>query len=149
MTSTVALPLLDALRASAATGKQPAAVEQSTQIAEEFVAAALDEYRHIEALDRVPDEASFVFDRQTAVLLRQMFADWATHAEALLDRLGPNDSAGAEVKGVDELSRALGRTRAMLSVTLEDLDRAAEQLRTGKTHSLEEVRREVRSGSLR
>lgn len=131
------LPLLETLRSPHGNGgTKPDSIRQA-EIAAKFVAAALDEYRHLDALDHRDEDEPF--DRQTALMLRERFDVWATYAEALLDRVGPS------VRGTSELLDAVGRTRAMLSVTLEDLDHAEEQIRRGETVSLEEVRRELRA----
>lgn len=151
MTSAIALPLFDVLRSAADAGAvdKSGAVGRMTIVAEHFVSAALDEYRHIRALDEVPDGLPYVFDRQVAILLRHMYDQWATHAEALLKRIVKVQTPDRPVKGAEELNLAIGRTRAMLTVTLDSLDRAEEQFRNGQTYSLEEVRRELRASAQR
>jgi len=151
MTSAIALPLFDVLKSSCAAsapsdGGAADAAARMSLVAEHFVAAALDEYRHIKALDEVPEPEAprYVFDRQVAILLRHMYDQWATYAESLLARIRSVQSS-RPVKGLGELNEAIGRTRAMLSVTLEDLHRAEEQFRNGQTISLEEVRRDLRA----
>lgn len=86
-------------------------------------------------------------NRPAALAMRGLYEQWSTQAEELLGRLrqlGLRNFAGADFEC---LATAVGRTRAMMSVTLESLDRADEQIRTGQTFTLEEVRRELRAAA--
>lgn len=149
MASTIDLPLFDVLRSSASRRARHTGLdadERFLSIVEQFVAAALAEYRHIDFLDRsARSHAEDPFDRQTAALLRQRYDRWAADAEALLERITP----AMRVPGVRDLEDAVGRTRAMLSVSLDAIDRAAEQVKRGESIPLAEVRRELRDGPQR
>jgi len=85
--------------------------------------------------------------RPAAVAVRDLYEQWSAQADDLLRRLqqlGLQDLVGADFEC---LATAVARTQAMLSVTLESLDRADEQIRTGQTFTLEEVRRELRAAA--
>jgi hypothetical protein len=149
MASTIDLPLFDSLRSSASRHPQVSqadADERFRVIAEQFVSAALDEYRHIDLLDRSARPTfEDPFDRQTAILLRERYDRWATDAEALYDRVVAVRGEGQVIAGLKDLNDAIGRTRAMLSVTLESIDIAKEQIRRGECIPLAEVRRAIRA----
>ncbi len=107
---------------------------------------SLDEYGHIRSVDEMPPHPTDPAERQMFVLMRRAYADWASDAEAVLARVASLKD-GAPIEGRTALEDAVGRTRAMLSVSLEDLDQAEEQIRNGQTVTLEEVRRELRAAS--
>jgi hypothetical protein len=145
MTAASAIPLLDLLRASAARGGNRAK-KQLSDIAARLVASAMDDYRHVDGLDRgMASEDPQAFDRDAAVVIRRLYDEWASQAETLLDRVLPLERSGVSIAGASELADAVGRTRAMLSVSLDNLDRAEDQLRRGEVKSVEEVRRELRA----
>jgi len=136
----VALPLLDAVLS---TDVSP---ERSERVSTELIGAALGEIRHIQNLDEsmaLPDGDEF--DAETAHVLRRMYADWAGQADALLERVSRIERGGRAIPGADRLRDAYGRTRAMLAVPLDRIQRdhhAAQQ----PGIALGEVRRELRSG---
>jgi hypothetical protein len=106
------------------------------------------EYQRIAELDLGMGRLSLRYtDPQGATAMRRLYLQWVVHTEELLERVrgcGLRDRLGAKY---EELERAAGQTRAMLSVTLESLSAAAEQFRRGETFSLEEVRRELRAAA--
>jgi len=108
----------------------------------------MDEYRSIRKLeDALGESRSAPFDRQLAGSLRQVYDQWVRRADELLTRVRDLRLRDRLAERFDELEQAVGRTLAMLSVTLEDLDRADEEIRAHQTVSLEEVRRELRARS--
>lgn len=151
MTTPIALPLFDVMRLSADNGPAGSAdSEQFSVIAAEFVGATLADYRHIRKLDEIPSGQPLVFDRQVAILIRRMYEEWATQAEGLLMRLRTMKSganANPIVADVSELRDAVLRTRAMLSVSLEEIEEGIAECERGETVTLEEVRRELRAAS--
>jgi hypothetical protein len=138
----VALPLLDVVLSS---DDGPA---RSANVAAELVQSALDEIRHIENLDESlsPSDPSG-FDRQTIAALRGMYEEWVTAAEALLDRIARLEHTGASIPSSNALRDARGRTRAMLSLTLDQLEEGHRAAVAGKSIPIEEVRRELRVGT--
>lgn len=86
-------------------------------------------------------------NRPAALAMRRLYEAWSAQADELLNRvrqLGLREQLAEEYNTLDGV---VGRTQAMLSITLESLDRADEQIRTGQTYSLEEVRRELRAAA--
>jgi hypothetical protein len=134
----VALPLFDIVMSSEH-------AERSADVATQLVAAALAELRGIEKLDQsllAPDPAQF--DRRTAALIRGLYERWAHEAEALLDRVTQTERRFGPVTGANELRDEFGRTMAMLSVSLDDMEAARQDVAAGRLFSIEEVRRELR-----
>ena len=122
--------------------------ERSARIAGELVQASLSQIAHLRRIDEslAPiDPASF--DRRTIALLREMYELWARDAESLLNQMEAVQRRRVNVPGIDELRDAYGRTRAMLSVSLDDLERGHRDAVAGRTVPIGEVRRELRSGT--
>ena len=136
----VALPLLDLVLAS------EQGSERSARVAVRLLNSALAELQQIEALDASsapenPEE----FDRSTASLLRGMYERWADETEQLLDRVDRlQKSTSATIPGADQIRRAHGRTRARLSISLDDMERGVREAAQGDTVPIEEVRRDLR-----
>ena len=112
--------------------------------AERWVAAALAE----EAALREHDDALFPIagddaGAATAARLRGAWLKWADDADALLDALRRMARQAGMVEGASRLDYAVGRARAMLSMTPELIQARRAQVERGETFSLEEVRREL------
>jgi hypothetical protein len=138
----VALPLFDVILAS---DESP---ERARGFAAQVVRAAIVELDQVEKLDEnLMPEGSSRYNRQTAVLLRGIYEEWAHQAEGLLYRLGRLEKRSIVVEGAGELRDAYGRTRAMLSVSPEQLEAAQQDLEAGRVTPLEEVRRELHLGA--
>lgn len=137
----VALPLLDIVL-SFHEG------DRSARVAAELVQSALEELRHIENLDEslAPADPSN-FDRQIIAILRGMYEDWARTTEGLLERVARIEHCGTPVAAADALRDAHGRTRAMLSISLDRLEQGHRAALKGQGVSIEEVRRELRVGT--
>jgi hypothetical protein len=73
-----------------------------------------------------------------------MYEQWARDAQLLLERVEHLQLQSGRVALADALRRAHGRTRARLSVSLEDMEESLRDLREGRTVPIEEVRRELR-----
>ena len=136
----VALPLFDAVIAQ----KEP---QQSAHVAAQIVQSALSEIKSIEKLDQslVPQDPKR-FDRETIALLRETYEQWARGADALLERVSRIEAVSGRVPDSELLRQAHGRTRAMLSIPLDRLERAHYDIVQGRTKSAAEVRRELRLG---
>ncbi|MDB5304411.1 MAG: hypothetical protein JWM97_1960 [Phycisphaerales bacterium] len=138
----VALPLFDVILAS---DESP---ERARGFAAQVVRASLSDLGQIEKLDEnLMPEGSSLFDRQKAVLLRGMYEEWARQTEGVLYRLGRLEKRSILVEGAGELRDGYGRTRAMLSVSPEQVEAAERDLEAGKVTPLEEVRRELQLGA--
>jgi hypothetical protein len=135
----VALPLFDAVLSAGVSVERPA------RVAAQVIEAALSDLQQIEKLDAsvAPDDPS-QFDLRTASALRQMYEQWARDAQLLLERVEHLQLQSGRVALADALRRAHGRTRARLSVSLEDMEESLRDLREGRTVPIEEVRRELR-----
>jgi hypothetical protein len=134
-----ALPLFDAVLSAGVSVERPA------RVAAQVIEAALSDLQQIEKLDAsvAPDDPS-QFDLRTASALRQMYEQWARDAQLLLKRVEHLQLQSGRVALADALRRAHGRTRARLSVSLEDMEESLRDLREGRTVPIEEVRRELR-----
>jgi hypothetical protein len=118
--------------------------------AERLIDFALAEHGRITGLDVEMGRLALDYtDPQGAAAMRRMYQQWADEADELLRRvkgLGLHDRLRAKF---DALDRAVGVSRAMLSITLESSRRSDEQVERGEVVSIEEVRRELRARSLR
>jgi hypothetical protein len=116
------------------------------QLAEKLVAASLDEVRRIREY-----EQQFVFgaqrhpDADLAVRrsVWEMFAAWTDDAEQVLARAKSVARTGVPVSGADQLDDAIGRVRARLTVTPEQVLAAKEQVRQGQFVPAKEMRDEL------
>jgi hypothetical protein len=134
-----AVSLFDVLAAGGGGGGSapgPAAPgDPLTQFAASLVAAVfadferLREYQQQFATARLSDPAQEL-ERDRAVW--QLYSAWADEAEQVLSRASARAAAGAAIKGLDRLDDAIGRTRARLSVTPEQIARGREQARQGQ-----------------
>ena len=122
--------------------------ERSARIAGELVQASLSQISHLRRLDEslAPADPK-AFDRRTIALLREMYELWAQDAEALLKQLEAVQRRRVSIPGIEDLKDAHGRTRAMLSISLDDLERGHRDAVAGRTTPIGEVRRELRSGT--
>jgi hypothetical protein len=143
------LSLFDALLGSAEDGGGSASsgsLERMQHMAERLIEGVKTDLKELETLDSdLATSDPEKFDMQVAAILRGMYDQWAREAEGVLERVSLVKRMGGKVGGAEELRDQHGRVRAMLSVTLKDLAEARRQLQQGRTHSLEEVRRVIRS----
>lgn len=150
MSTCLAQPPFDLLALAEQAG--PAGVDGAgahvAELAARLLEYAMDEYRSIRKLeDALGENRSATFDGQLAGSLRRLYGQWADRGDELLTRVRDLRLRDRLAARFNELDDAVGRTLAMLKVTLEDLDRADEQIRAGQVVSLEEVRRELRARS--
>jgi hypothetical protein len=136
-----ALPLIDLVLSS------PNRTGQSRAITSQLMESALRELEQLKRLDDtlMPDSKA-ASDRPTAVLVRGMYEEWAHQAEALLERVERLQSRSGPVDGYELLRDAHGRTKAMLSVSLEEMEQARRDVAEGRLIPAQEVRRELRLG---
>jgi hypothetical protein len=144
-------PLLELLSLAAAADRLRAKVPDDHLLADRadrLLDFALAEYARIAELDAGMGRLALCHaDRAGAVAMRRLYQQWADQADDFLRLLrghGLRERLGAKF---EELEAAVGRTLAMLSITLESLERAEEQFRTGQTYTLEEARRELRAAA--
>jgi len=91
-----------------------------------------------------PDAADF--DPQSAILLHGMYEQWTRDADAVIERVGKVERMGIIVPSASSLRDAQGRLRAMLQVTLDDVQRGRRQFRQGRVWSREEIRGQLGLG---
>lgn len=142
-------PLLDLLPSSSEpqTGEPLNASELATR-ALQLIDFELSEYERITELDLGMGRLSLRHtDPHGAAAMRSLYQQWASQSDELLGRVRNRGLHERFGERYEELERAVGRTLAMLSVTLDSLAQAEEQARTGQTFSLEEVRRELRAAA--
>ncbi len=116
--------------------------------AEFWVAAALAEAKALRQHDdglypQQGDDAALASAQQ----LRAAWQRWADDADALLAQLRPKLLLKVHVIGAMDLDYAIGRARAMLSLTPQAVISSREQVRHGVVRSAEEVRRELRAAA--
>jgi hypothetical protein len=141
------IPLLDTVGKlpSSYDGDSPA--ELQARMANELVAACLDEHRHIEALDVCGPTKKWrrLYVRETEAQMRQMHEAWIAIAHPLLARVGAMKRAGFAIERLDELEEAVLMTRGLLKMSVDDIERGMEQIRQGHYVTLEEARRGLRA----
>lgn len=134
----VALPLFDVVISSDR-------AERSVGIAAQLVEGALADLERIELLEKGLAPAGLSqFDRQSVALIRGLYEQWANDARALLDRADQAERRFGRIDRVRDLRDALGRTLAMLSVSIEDMEAGRRDILDGRMSSGEEARRELR-----
>jgi len=118
--------------------------ERSTRAVALLAQAALKDLAQIEKLDDAlaPDDPA-QFDRGAASLMRSEFERWAAYTASLLERIDRFAAINGPVAGVKLLHRAYGKTRARLSISLDDMEQSYRALAEGRTVSGEEVRRDL------
>lgn len=144
------IPLLDAIANSASplNGGQ-AQADLLVRVANELVAAVLDQHRHVEALDECGPTKEWrrLYVRETEAPMRQLHEEWLSPARGLLARMREMRKAGHRIERLEELEDAVGLTRALLMTTVDDIERGREQARNGESFTLEEVRRELHAAT--
>lgn len=119
--------------------------ELTAEQAEHWVAAVLAEGRalrqHDEQLFPARDEPSAL---RASHQLHGAWRRWVDQAELIRELVRPILHTGRQVSGADELGHAIGRARAMLTITPEDQLAGAEQVRRGHVVPIVEVRGELR-----
>ncbi|HEX4792302.1 MAG TPA: hypothetical protein VH370_00835 [Humisphaera sp.] len=124
-------------------------LERTIEVASQFIAAALTDLDGISKLDMTLMPVGRQVERQHASLLHGMYGDWAVQAESLLERIERLERRiGKKLPRADELRDAHGRTRAMLSISVEDMEQARKDILEGRTIPAAEVRRAIRMGTL-
>jgi hypothetical protein len=148
-----ALPLFDVVlsshRRSRVTSAPSAAnTDLLTDLTGKLVRSALTELQQIEALDAsLADHAPAEFDEHTAAILHGMYDQWARDADAVLDRATNARELGVHLdSAIADLRHAQGRVRAALAVTPQAVADARSDFAAGRSHPIEEVRRELRAG---
>lgn len=141
-------PLLDLL--DSPTGGEPTPDVAGAARADRLIGFLLAEYERIRRLDE--DLGSLALrhnDPRGATAVRRLYQQWVDQADELLRRLRSHGRRGQPAGEHAALEEAVGRTLAMLSIPLDALRRADEQIARGETISGEEVRRELRASSKR
>ena len=82
---------------------------------------------------RAPD------DRAVALQVRDLYADWERHAARWVARLRAAEAAGDNVACAERFKAAVLDARSVLSLTLDQLDESARQLKHGQKRSMAEV----------
>ena len=143
------LSLLDVIGNSPSAYDRDAPVDRQIRVANELVAACLDERRHIDALDVCGPTGKWrrLHVRETEAQMRQLHEQWLVPARELFDRVRAMRQEGLRIERFEELQDAIGHTRGLLMTTVADLERARQQVRRGEvvTLDLEEARRELRA----
>ena len=125
----VALPLFDVVIASDR-------AERSLGVAAQLVESALGELSQIEKLDQSLAPADpLEFDRKTAALIRGLYEGWAHETESLLDRVGQAERRFGVIAAAVGLRSAFGRTMAMLSISLDDMEASRKDIAAGRLFS--------------
>jgi hypothetical protein len=131
----IELSLLDVMLASAPD------LGRSQEILKEFIRSCV---AHIEEIDRL-DEIVIpthrpIFNRPMAELIRGLHENWARYAEGLMERIRPMPAVVKSAVGYEAFRDVYGRTRAMLSVSVDDMEAAELDLVEGRVIPIAEVR---------
>lgn len=143
--TTAVLPVFDLMSAEASEHASLDGSARLARMAEELVAGVLAAFRQVEQLDRLPPGSQEPFRKDVAIMLRLAYSQCAQDAEQVLQRVSRLEKRGKQIAGAEALRDALGRTQAMLSVSLEDISEAQQQGRQGNVRAAEELRRELRA----
>ena len=138
----VPIPTLDAMLA-----RPDVDPERLRRAAERAAAAAVADWRELRAFDKAAGGfSSTAFDRATVAATRAQYETWVAMAEALRERLAAvaGRTGGDAVAGADDVRHTIGKTRAQLSVTLDDIEASAADEVAGRWISAEDLRRELR-----
>jgi hypothetical protein len=140
-------PLIDLLSGPAGGEIEPGETDEArADRAGRLIEFAIAEHEQISGLDVGMGRIALNYaDPQGAAAMRRMYQQWADQSDELLRRVkshGLRDQLRAKF---DALERAVGVTLAMLSITLDSLRQADEQIERGDVVSIEEVRRELRA----
>ena len=117
-----------------------------TRLAEKLVVASLDDIRRIREYEQqfvLGVKRQPVADLAARRSVWDMLAAWADDAEQVLVRAKSVARSGAPVPGTDQLDDAIGRVRARLTVTPEQIVIAKEQVRQGQFVPAKELRDEL------
>jgi hypothetical protein len=141
------IPLLDAVAKAPFTYDGDAPADLELRIANELVAASLDDYRHIEALDVCGPTKQWrrLYVRETEAQMRQLHEGWLAPARDLLARMREMAKAGRNIDRLEELEDAVLVTRGLLIMTLDEIEQGEEEIRRGEFVTSEELRRELRA----
>ena len=125
--------------------KLPDFPKLTQQQAEHWIAALLAEASAL----RQHDEQLYPASNDPVAIgaaeqLHAMWRQWADSADALYERLGPLLKEKRHLCGAHDLNYAIGRTRAMLKLSPQQMLGREDQARRGEVLSAEEVRRELR-----
>ena len=116
------------------------------RFAESLVAGSLADYERLRTYEQQfatarLSEPAQELERDRAVW--QRYSEWTDEAEQVLSRARARVAAGTAIEGLDRLDDAIGRTRARLSVTPEQLAKGREQVRQGQFVPARELRDEL------
>lgn len=117
-------------------------------VAERLIDFSLAKREGIEGLDVEMGRVALCYaQRKAAMAMRAMYSEWTEEATGLLRHVRETGLGEKLPAKTDQLSYAIARIKAMLSISLEDIEQGAKDIRDGNTFSLEEVRRELRAAS--
>jgi hypothetical protein len=144
-----AIPLLDAVANSPAAYDADSPAERQVRLANELVAASLDDFRHLQTLDECGPQKKWrrLYVRETEAEMRRMYEAWSGPSSELLARAREMSGAGQRVERVAELLEAVRLARGLMATTVGDIERGREQIRRGEFVTLEEARRELRAAA--
>jgi len=134
----VALPLVDIVMSSEH-------ADRSVDLAKRLIESATQEIHQIENYDKALSPRDInAFDRQTAALIRGLYERWAQDVQSLLDRIAEIERRFGRVSSAEALRDLHGRTMAMLSISVDDMEASRRDFAEGRSLTLQEVRRELR-----
>lgn len=131
-------PFLDTVSAGSS-------ADRLARVAARLVQSALVELDQIEKLDDslVPVDP-LQFDRATVQLLRDAYERWVVQSESLIDRIDQLEPQLGHVPDAQRLRDACGKTRARLSISIDQMEQSMRALGQNRLVPSEEVRRELR-----
>jgi hypothetical protein len=128
-------------------GAAPFPPEERVRLANEMIAAALDQRAHLEAMDTYgPRRKSRRFlGGPNAPLFRKALEDWLSSATTLLASAERLHASGHDVDRLRQLKSEVFSTRGLLSFTPEKIEEGMARIRGGDYVTLEELRRDLRA----
>ena len=135
--------LFDSLALEADSTREASDAGELARLAEQMVAASISSGQMLrEQRDRMFPTTSDSAALSVAHALRTEFQEWVRDAETVLTR-ATGLKHGHAISKIGDLRDLIGLTDAMLQITPESHRRALDQVRTGETISIGELRREL------
>ena len=115
-------------------------------LARDMIELLILRFRRIQELDEMLDDISIDSDdRPAANAMREVYRQWADDAEAVIQRVSKLHLKVDTKSLVESLEHSVGRTRARLSLSLDDIAEGERQAERGELIPVAEVRDELRA----
>ena len=103
---------------------------------------------NLDQIERLDDSLApadpLQFDRGTAQLLRDEYERWVVQSESLINRVDQLEPRLGKIPDAQRLRDVCGKTRARLSVSIDQMEQSMRALAQNRLVPSQEVRRELR-----